>query len=183
MILNTNNHIRIELIQEQHSAAIFEMVDANRAHLRPWLPFVDRMQSPEFAHSFVKGTLQRNANGTEYACVIFVGHTMVGRIGIYKLDAQNKTGEIGYWLIEPYQGKGIMTQACRALMDFSFADLQLNRLEIKCGTQNHKSKGIPERLNFTHEGVLRQAEWLYDKFIDLDLYAFLKTDAGHTAQP
>jgi ribosomal-protein-serine acetyltransferase len=54
--------------------------------------------------------------------------------------------------------------------------LQLNRIEIKCGIENFKSKTIPEKLNFTKEGVIRQGELLYDKFIDLNLYSLLKTD-------
>jgi ribosomal-protein-serine acetyltransferase len=74
------------------------------------------------------------------------------------------------------QGKGIITKSCKAIIDFSFLDLHLNRIEIKCGTENFKSKTIPEKLNFTQEGIIRQGELLYDKFIDLNLYSLLKND-------
>jgi ribosomal-protein-serine acetyltransferase len=43
MILNIDETIRIELINENHAQAIFDIVDKNRTHLRTWLPFVDRM--------------------------------------------------------------------------------------------------------------------------------------------
>ena len=101
---------------------------------------------------------------------------MVGRVGVYKIDNQNSIGEIGYWIIENSQGNGIVTKCCIGLIDFCFNDLKLNRIEIKCGTENLKSKTIPEKLNFTKEGVIRQGELLYDKFIDLNLYSFLKAD-------
>ena len=79
-------------------------------------------------------------------------------------------------MAENLQGKGIITKSCKALIDYCFSDLQLNRIEIKCGTENFKSKTIPEKLNFTKEGVIREGELLYDKFIDLNLYSLLKTD-------
>jgi ribosomal-protein-serine acetyltransferase len=176
MIITIDDNIRIELIEEQHTQSIFDMVHTNRNYLRPWLPFVDAMQTVDFARNFVKGTMQRNNNGNEWAFVIFYMDIMVGRIGVYKIDTQNKIGEIGYWIIENAQGKGIVTKSCKALMDFCFTHLHLNRIEIKCGTENLKSKAIPERLNFTHEGIIRHGEYLYDRFIDLNLYSFLKNE-------
>ena len=176
MIINIDENIKIELINENHSQPIFDIVDQNRIHLRQWLPFIDRMQTVEFAENFVKGTMQRNKDGNEFAFVIIENDKVIGRIGVYKIDGQNKIGEIGYWLAENLQGKGIITKSCKALIDFCFSDLQLNRIEIKCGTENFKSKTIPEKLNFTKEGVIREGELLYDKFIDLNLYSLLKTD-------
>lgn len=176
MILNIDQNIRLELITENHAQPIFDIVDKNRAHLRPWLPFVDRMQTVEFAQNFVKGAMQRNKDGNEYAFVIVVDEKVIGRIGVYKIDSQNKIGEIGYWLAEGVQGKGIVTRSCQAIIDFCFNELQLNRIEIKCGTENVKSMTIPEKLHFTKEGVLKQAELLYDTYIDLNLYALLRSD-------
>lgn len=164
----------IELIDENHAPSIFELVDNNRAYLREWLAFVDKMQTLEFAENFVKGTIQRNKEGIEYAFVVVQNHQVIGRIGVYKIDVQNKIGEIGYWIAENFQGKGIVTRACQVVINFCFKELQLNRIEIKCGTQNYKSQSIPEKLKFTKEGVMRQAELLHDKFIDLNLYSLTK---------
>lgn len=72
------------------------MVNENRNHLRPWLSFVDIMQTVEFTENFVNGTIQRNKDGVEYAFVIFNNDQMVGRVGVYKIDNQNRIGEIGY---------------------------------------------------------------------------------------
>ncbi len=66
-----------------------------------------------------------------------------------------------------------MTRACRALVDYAFAKLQLNRVEIRCATGNLRSQAIPERLGFTREGTLREGEWLYDHFVDLIVYSML----------
>jgi ribosomal-protein-serine acetyltransferase len=176
MTITIDENIKLELINENHAQQIFDVVDANRAHLRKWLPFVDRMQTVAFAENFVQGTMQLNKDGIEFAFVIIAHNKVVGRIGVYKINHQNKIGEIGYWLAENAQGKGIITRACKAMINFCFSELALNRIEIKCGTENEKSKTIPEKLNFTKEGVIRQGELLYDKFIDLNLYSLLKQE-------
>lgn len=176
MTLYIDQDIKLELITENHAQPIFDIVNENRTHLRKWLPFVDRMQTVEFAQNFVKGTMQRNQDGNEYAFVIKVNEKVIGRIGVYKIDNQNKIGEIGYWLAENVQGKGIVTKSCQSIIDFCISELQLNRIEIKCGTENLKSKTIPEKLNFKNEGMLRQAELLYDQYIDLNLYSLLKSE-------
>lgn len=176
MIIKINRNIKLELIGEKHAQQIFEMIDKNRICLREWLSFVDKMQTIEFAENFVKGTMQRNNNGIEYAFVIFEDDQAIGRIGVYKIDPQNKIGEIGYWLVENAQGKGIILQSCKTIIDFCFKELELNRIEIKCGTGNLKSKIIPEKLNFTYEGIVRQGEFLNNNFIDLAIYSLLKSD-------
>jgi ribosomal-protein-serine acetyltransferase len=57
MTINIDENSRLELINEKHAQSIFAIVDKNRTHLREWLPFVDRMQTVEFAENFVKGTM------------------------------------------------------------------------------------------------------------------------------
>ena len=130
----------------------------------------------QFAENFVKSVIQKRKDGLEYAFLILENGHIIGRIGIHKIDNQNKIGEIGYWLIKSAQGKGIITKACKIMIDFGFADLSLNRIEIKCGTENSKSNAIPQKLNFTKEGTIRQGELLNGKFIDLNLFSLLAED-------
>ena len=51
-----------------------------------------------------------------------------------------------------------MTSSCAALLDYLFGELELHRVTIQCGTGNRRSCAIPERLGFTREGMLREAE-------------------------
>ncbi len=179
ILIKAENQISLELINESHAQPIFEMVNQNRVYLRQWLSFVDNMVSVDFAENFVKGSMQRHQLGVEYAFVIQQGGQTVGRIGVYKLDRQNKIGEIGYWLVENVQGQGIITTACKAMIRFCFDDLLLHRIEIKCATGNTRSQSIPVRLGFTKEGIIREGEWLHDKYVDLFLYSLLTLEYPH----
>lgn len=176
MIIKVETNIWLELVDDHHATALFNLANVNRGNLLPWLPWLANMQSVEFIQKFIAASKERNNDKNEYAFVIMKDEEMIGRIGVYKIDLQNKIGEIGYWLGENIQGKGIVTKCCLELINFCFDELNLNRIEIKCGSENLKSKTIPQRLNFKKEGILRQAEYLHGKFIDLDLYAFIKED-------
>jgi ribosomal-protein-serine acetyltransferase len=167
---------QLEPTDEKHAEPAFALIDQNRAHLKTWLPWVDRMQSVADFRNFIRGSIQRNADKAEVSYLIVHEGKVAGRIGLYYLDHQNKSASIGYWLGENYQGKGLITNSCRVLLNHGFHALGLNRIEIKCGTGNVKSQAIPQRLNFTKEGVLRQAELVHGSFIDLDLYSLLKEE-------
>jgi ribosomal-protein-serine acetyltransferase len=176
MTILVNEHIHLELINITHAATLFNLVHKNRQHLRTWLPFVNLMQDISFAENFIQGTMIRNQNGTEYAFIIYEHNQAVGRIGMYHINQQNAIGEIGYWLISDAQSRGIITNCCKTLIAYCFNTLKLNRIEIKCATLNTKSIGIPKRLGFTQEAVLREAELLHGAYVDLYLFSLLKRE-------
>lgn len=98
---------------------------------------------------------------------------MLNRTPYYPIDWVNRNAMIGYWIAGDYQGKGIMTRACTALISYAFETLRLHRIDIRCATGNAKSCAIPRRLGFSYEGILREAKWLYDHFVDLNVYSML----------
>jgi ribosomal-protein-serine acetyltransferase len=171
-----DDNLSMEIVTSQHAESIFNIANSNRDQLREWLPWVDKMKSIDFIIDFIVEAQICYFEKRDYAYVILYNNIVVGRIGIYKIDHLNKIGSIGYWLDEEHQGKGIITKACRELLNYGFNALDLNRIEIKCGTENHKSQAIPKRLNFKEEGIVRQGELLYDKYIDLYSYSMLKED-------
>ena len=97
-------------------------------------------------------------------------------VGYHAIDWENRSTALGYWLGKGYQGKGLVTAACRALVEHAFGELDLNRVSIACATENKKSCAVPDRLGFRREGVVRQAEWLYDHFVDHAVYATLASE-------
>jgi ribosomal-protein-serine acetyltransferase len=168
--------ITLELIDEQHAQPLLDLVNANRHYLHQWLPWVNNMQTPDNFKGYINRCKQQHEERSNYGYVIMLNNTLVGRIGIYYIDQENCLGAIGYWLGENFSGRGIVTQACIGLINHCFNHLNLNRIEIKCATENYKSAAIPERLRFKKEGVLRQAERVNGRFIDLNLYAMLKEE-------
>ncbi|MBD3643181.1 GNAT family protein, partial [Alcanivorax sp.] len=63
-----------------------------------------------------------------------------------------------------------------SLLKMGFDDFDLNKIEIRCAVDNHRSRAIAERLGFTHEATLSQSEWLYTGYVDQALYSLLATE-------
>lgn len=175
-----NANVRLKLLETKYSDELYALTDKDRNYLREWLPWVDGTRSPQHTREFIAGTLKEYANNNGFNAGIFQNGTIVGCIGLHGIDWGNKKTSIGYWLGSEYQGQGIMTSCCRAVINHMFEDAGLNRVEIRAAAFNNKSRAIPERLGFTQEGIIRDAEWLNDHYVDHVVYGMLKQE-WHTA--
>lgn len=156
--------------------ALFEVVDANRAYLRRWLPWVDSSRTIEDARQFREHSVCQHVAREALQVVLLLSDKPIGMIGFHRFDWANRSTSIGYWLAEAHQGHGYMTSACRALIEIAFSKWQLHRIEIRCATGNARSRTIPGRLGFRLEGTFRSAEWLYDHFENLVVYSLLANE-------
>ena len=153
---------------------IFGTIDAQRSYLGEWLPFVPFTTDVSFTEAFVNtyvGSPRHNPTFT-----IWYKGAFAGLIGFKDSDYDNEKTEIGYWLSEAFQRKGIVTLACQKLIKFAFDELQMNRIQIKVAEANTKSRSIPERLGFCLEGIERCGEKHANGYFDLCVYSLLKSD-------
>ncbi len=104
---------------------------------------------------------------------IFYEGQIAGVMGYNTIDQVNRIGCIGYWLAESYNGKGMMTACVKDMISLGEEFYSLQKVDIRCASGNHKSRAIPERLGFNHEGCLKRAEWLYDHWVDHEIYGLL----------
>ena len=168
-----DDDIVLELLEPRHAEELYRVTDANRAHLREWLPWVDKTHSSADTQAFIKAMRKQLGDNGGFQTVIRYRGALAGVIGHHRVNWMNRSVSLGYWLAKEASGRGIMTTACRAYTRHAFETWHLNRVEIRCAVGNTKSRAIPERLGFRAEGTLRQAEWLYDHFLDMVVYAAL----------
>jgi ribosomal-protein-serine acetyltransferase len=155
---------------------LFTVVDANRTYLRRWLPWLDRTHSVADSRQFVADVVQQAESNHNIHAAILVDGRIAGVVSYHRIDWQNRNTALGYWLAETHQGHGLVTASCQVLVDHAFAALNLHRLAIACATANSRSCAIPTRLGFVHEGRRRDAEWLYDHFVDHEVYVQLQPE-------
>lgn len=168
--------IEMRILDVQHAKEMYQLTDACREHLREWLPWVDGTKGPENSREFITFTKKQFANNQGFHAGIWVQGKFAGVIGYHKIDWISRSTALGYWLAPEYQGKGIMTKAVKIFTEYAIKDLMLNRVEIRCAEGNLKSRGIPERLGYKKEGMIREAEWLYDHYVDHIVYGMLRRD-------
>lgn len=168
-----NDDISLKLIELRDEDRVFELINKSRCYLKEWLPWLDMIKRREDTIMFVKLCLKGFAENNRINSVILFKEEIVGIAGYDIINWANKTAYIGYWLGEEYQGNGIMTEVAKTLTNYAFNEMKLNKVEIRAAVGNKKSRRIPERLNFVNEGCIRQAEWLYDHYVDHVVYGIL----------
>lgn len=174
--LKVNEKLSLKLLEKKDAKELFAVVDDSRGYLREWLPWVDNMKREADYEPIIEMWLKQFATHDGFQAGILYNEKLVGMVGFHGIDWANRKTSIGYWLSSKYQGNGIMTEAVRSLLQIAFTEYQLNRVEILCGVKNEKSKGIPERLGFKQEGVLRDYVSLYDHYHDCYLYSVLSKE-------
>lgn len=171
--ITVSDQLRLAPLELSDADELFSLTETNRSGLRKWLPWLDTIRRVDDTRAFIRaGQLQsRRNNGAQLA--IKSGGRIAGIVGHHRIDWRNRLTTLGYWLGSKYQGQGLVTASCGALIEHAFNDLRLNRIEIRCAVDNQKSRAIPVRLCFKEEGLFRDAEWLYDHFVDHVVYAML----------
>jgi ribosomal-protein-serine acetyltransferase len=176
-IINLTDCLLLKQIEISDAEEIFETVNSQRIYLRKWLPFIDSIKVIKDEEDFINSVNSVSADNREFIFVIHYNQKFAGLIGFKNTDKLNKKTEIGYWLSEPYQKKGIITKSVKALTDFAFNELGLNRIQIKCAAGNTPSSNIPKRLEYHFEGIEREGEFSSDGiFTDVEVYSLLKRE-------
>ncbi len=185
--LAVDGRLELRALEPGHVPAMFSLIDANRARLREWMPWVDAAKSIRDTRSFVSAARQATLERVAMHAGMWYDGELCGAIGIHHIDAINRRGEVGYWVCADLEGQGVVTRACRRLIRYAFEDLSLNRVEIRCDPRNSRSRSIPLRLGFREEGTLRDAQWINGRFVDLVVYGLLHREwavtAGATSLP
>ena len=171
-----DSRVTLRVLREDDADELFSLTDANRAYLRRWLPWVDLVTSEDDSRSFIANVTAQRDDGRGPTFGIRCDGALAGVVGFLPVDRVNRIGEIGYWLAPAEQGRGVMTQCCHFVVRYGFLTLDLNRIQIAAGTENHVSRAIPERLGFKFEGILRARENLSGTFIDHAMYSLLRSE-------
>ncbi|MBW2414007.1 MAG: GNAT family N-acetyltransferase [Deltaproteobacteria bacterium] len=174
--LHVDSRTRLRPVRRTDAKALFALTESNREHLRAWLPWLDAIRSEKDTETFIAACVERARQTGAFTALIEHEGRACGVAGYNWIDAANHACEIGYWLDRDHIGRGIMTGCCRALIAHAFDVVELNRVNIPAAVGNRRSRAVPERLGFTQEGVLRDAEWLYDHYVDHALYTLLRRD-------
>ncbi|MGE5701791.1 MAG: GNAT family N-acetyltransferase [Clostridia bacterium] len=167
----------LKLLTVEDAVDLSRLIDNSRSYLREWLPWVDASRTIENTIGFITSTLEQKERNQGLHFGIWYKGRLTGTLGVHKIDWLHRKTEIGYWLGAEYQGKGLMTASVRAyLNELVFGEWDLNKVSILAARENRKSRAIPERLGFKQDGILRQNECLYGRFVDHVVYSMLASE-------
>lgn len=166
-----NPGLELRQLQPADAPELFALVDAHRAKLREWLPWVDATVKLSDTEKYIADTLRDLAATRAYTCGIRVNGRLAGVIGQNRIDWAHRIAFPFYWLAPDSAGRGIMTQCFRAVIEDSFTQLKVKQVVIAVATGNLRAQRLPEKLGFKRVSTLKKAEWLYDHHVDHYIYS------------
>ena len=162
-------HIRIEDADDIFAYASSPNVGPNAG----WKPHDSREETLE-----VMQTIFLNQESV-FGIVLAESGKMIGSLGLIK-DPKRPNAHammLGYALCEQYWGKGIMTEAANAVLQYGFEQLKLSLISAYCYPFNQRSRHVLTKCGFSYEGTLKQAEQIYDgRICDNECYALTAED-------
>lgn len=113
-----------------------------------WKPHIDKEESKCILKQFIE-------KANVYAVVYKDENKVIGSIGLHKkIDLEgNIHTEIGYVLSTPYEGKGLMTEAVKRVLNYAFLELKLDNIMVCHFIENDKSKRVIEKCGFTFTSI------------------------------
>jgi ribosomal-protein-serine acetyltransferase len=170
-----DDHHHLRLFEESDAPELFALVVANREYLSQWMPWAPG-QTEAGTLEFIRASRRQFAASQGFQAPIIAGESIVGTLGFHRLDWENRSTSVGYWIAEDAQGHGVVTRAAGVLVEHAVTVWGMNRIELRAGVENTRSRRVAERLGFSYEGVLRQAERVGERYVDHAVYSILASE-------
>lgn len=119
--------------------------------------------------------MQNGPAENPFAITLRLSGTLIGGIGL-RIEPEHQHGELGYWIGAPHWGKGYATEAARIVLNFGFDRLKLHRIFAHHFRHNEASGKVLRKIGMKHEGCLRGHVRKWGEFIDIEVYAILKSE-------
>ena len=161
----------LELLNYHHAPEMIKVINKHRDYLRQWQNWPDYIRTLSDVYELIRFSIEKREqdNGFDLA-IMYNGH-LGGKVGLTYIDWYTRATEIGYWVNADFEGKGLITSTCKAVIKHVFEQLILDKVYIRCADDNIRSRAIPERLGFTNEGALNHKTWLHGKRIQEVMYS------------
>ncbi|MET9699458.1 GNAT family protein [Streptomyces sp. NPDC006529] len=148
---------RLFPLEARHAEEFFAHIERGRAYIGEHIGFPDAATDVESARTLLTNYAQKAAADTGRLFGIRADGTLVGGVLFRTFDAAAGNCEIGCWLEPAAAGRGLITRACRILIDHAFRERGMHRVEWHASSLNTRSLAVAQRLGMTREGVLRES--------------------------
>lgn len=173
-ILTVSPEIRLVPVRVSDAAALSTLINENLAHLGQFMTKVVRLNTPQAAQNYLQSVVESNGAGELLEWHIFKDEELCGAIRLNHIEPENHKTSMGYYIGAGHTGQGLATLSVRAVLRFAFEELGFNRVQLKCASTNVASQRVAERLGFSWEGLLRQAELIGGDYVDHFVYGLLR---------
>jgi RimJ/RimL family protein N-acetyltransferase len=145
------------MLEPWHAEEFLDAVRRSREHLLPAIPVAHTVHTVEDARAYLRRFADGHAKDAEHLFGIRLDGALVGVTMLFTFDTLRGTCEMGVWLAPEARGRGLVTRACRYVLDWAFETRGMKRVQWTHSPDNDRSAATARRLGMTREGVLRSA--------------------------
>jgi len=153
-----------------------EHMDRGREFVGRFVGLADAVTDLESSRRFLQGYAHRTASDTGRIHGIWSDDTLVGGVIFRTMDVGLGVAEAGCWLEPSASGRGLVTRACRVLIDWAVEERGIHRVEWHVAAGNAASIAVARRLGMTREGVLRESYPYRGERHDIEVWSVLAPD-------
>jgi len=184
MATHVHNHPRytkrlmLRPFRRRDVAPLHEAVVASLADLQPWLPWIEDYDRGA-SQRFVRESVSAWAEGRAFDFTIRAVDDLdrhVGNVSIWVVSRQNSIGEVGYWIRSDETGNGYATEATTRAVQIGFEEMGLHKVQLRIAVGNTRSEKIARRLDFAHEGTLRDEVKVGNQWLDHTVWSMLERE-------
>ncbi|MFC4410507.1 GNAT family N-acetyltransferase [Chungangia koreensis] len=141
----------------EDATLVWDAIRHSMKELKPWMPFAQKLPKLEQTTESIRQAVADWATRKDLRLHVFLKETgeFIGSSGLHRINWDIPKFEIGYWLDSRHEGKGYMTEAAERITQYAFEELGARRVEIRCDTDNVRSRAIAERLKYSLDGILK----------------------------
>lgn len=174
-VIKVNDHFELRIPVEEDAFQLSRVVDENRSYLKQWLPWLETSKNAADSKLYIQTLHKAWETQQIFSGLIYKKNEIVGAIGFHAWT--HRYMPLGYWVSKAYAKQGLCTSASRALIGWAFSHYDdLNMIDLRAATENLASRKVAVKLGFTLEGVLRDREWLYDRFVSHAVYTITRQE-------
>jgi len=171
----TTERLTLRRITPDDTDAIYEYGrDPEVARYVLWDQHISRQTTVGFVRETINAYLDGNI--APWGLALRTNNVIIGTIGFVDWRFAHCCAEIGYALARQHWNQGYTSEAARAVIDFGFTQMDLNRIEARCDVHNVGSARVMEKAGMTYEGTLRQEMIVKGRVSDMKMYAILRQD-------
>jgi ribosomal-protein-serine acetyltransferase len=145
------------MLEPWHAEEFLATVDRSREHLLAAIPVAHNVHTIDDARAYLQRFADGHAKDVEHLFGIRLDGALVGITMLLDFDTRHATCEMGVWLAPEARGRGLVTRACRYVLDWAIGVRGMKRVQWTHSPGNERSGAVARRLGMTREGVLRSA--------------------------
>lgn len=170
--------IIIRKFKESDAREFEEAVLESVEHIAAWLPWCSTEYGIRDAREWARSAARTWDDGTDYRFIIEDKQTgrILGSVGINQIVPQHKIGNLGYWMRQSVLNKGICQRAARLAVEYSFRELDFQRIEIHVHSDNTASNAVAAKLGGQYEGVFRNKLFFRGQSVAAKCYSIIPSD-------